>query len=196
MATTSTQTEARLSFLLQNTDSNPLPKTLPSNITSSLQKLSKEQAGHLRHFYNLASQFDGEWRHMGAQDPGQEWLDAYRYQLATATYAAGAAHFHRLPALRSVFKDLMAKLIHKMLRRETWGYWYLTSQSGIMLDPSLRELRRPWADPNKKENIMVGGMAVNPFTMADNRSIPDIYFSWSRCTRCSSTTTRSTRPEL
>jgi Linalool dehydratase/isomerase len=161
MAMTFTQTESKLSFSLQGTDSIFLPKTLPSHVTSSLPKLSKEQAGHLRHFYNLASQIDGEWRHMGGQDPGQEWLDAYRYQLATAAYAAGAAHFHRLPALRSMFKDLMGKLIHKMLRRETWGYWYLTSQSGIKLDPSLTELRKPWADPNKKENIMVISMTLS-----------------------------------
>ena len=92
---------------------------------------------------------------MGSQEPGQEWLDGYRYQLATMAYAAGAAHYHRLPALKSVFKTLIEKLIHKMLRRDVWGYWYLTSQGGKMLDPDLKELRKPWADPNKKENIMV-----------------------------------------
>ena len=93
---------------------------------------------------------------MGAQEPAQEWLDAYRYQLAIMAYASGAAHYHRLPALRSVFRSLMKQLIHKMLRREVWGYWYLTSQSGVFVNPELKELRKPWADPNKKENIMVG----------------------------------------
>jgi len=92
---------------------------------------------------------------MGSQEPGQEWLDGYRYQLATMAYAAGAAHYHRLPTLRSVFKILIEKLIHKMLLRDVWGYWYLTSQGGKMLDPDLKELRKPWADPNVKENIMV-----------------------------------------
>ena len=120
-----------------------------------MEKLSPEQAGHLRHFHNLASQLDGEWSLMGSQEPGQEWLDGYRYQLATMAYAAGAAHYHRLPALRSVFKTLLERLIHKMLRRDVWGYWYLTSQGGKMLDPDLKELRKPWADPNVKENIMV-----------------------------------------
>jgi hypothetical protein len=80
---------------------------------------------------------------MGSQEPGQEWDTAYRYQLATMTYAAGAAHYHRLPAMRSMFKSLFEKLNAKMLRREVWGYWYLTSQSGINADPDLKELRKP-----------------------------------------------------
>lgn len=92
---------------------------------------------------------------MGNQDPGQEWLDSYRYQLAIMAYASGATHFHRLPALRSVFKPLIHKLIMKMFRREVWSYWYLTSQSGSLVDPNLKELRKPWADPVCKENIMV-----------------------------------------
>jgi len=132
-----------------------LPAKLTEDFLSEFPKLSNEQAGHLRHFHNLASQPDGEWHHMGTQDPGQEWLDAYRYQLATMTYAAGSAHYHRLPALRSIFKNLLEQLIHKMLRREVWGYWYLTSQSGKLVDPDLVEMRKPWADPNKQENIMV-----------------------------------------
>jgi hypothetical protein len=92
---------------------------------------------------------------MGNQDPGEEWLDSYRYQLAMMAYAAGAAHFHRLPALRSVFRELFERLISKMMRREVWGYWYLTSQSGSFVDPDLKELRKPWPDPVRKENIMV-----------------------------------------
>ncbi|CAK1360493.1 unnamed protein product [Cercospora beticola] len=94
---------------------------------------------------------------MGGQDPGQEWNDAYRYQLATMAYAAGVAHFHRLPALRSAFKCLIEQLIHKMLRRDVWSYWYLTSQSGKFVDPDIVEMRKPWADPNKEENIMYSG---------------------------------------
>src|SRR5262245_36818224 len=69
--------------------------------------LSRKQCGHIRHFYNLASLPDGEWAHMGAQEPGQEWDTAYRYQIATMTYAAGSAHYHRLPAMRGMFKDLI-----------------------------------------------------------------------------------------
>jgi hypothetical protein len=73
------------------------------------------------------SQIDGEWHYMGTQEPGQEFLDALRYQLATVAYAAGVAHYHRLGLLRSVFKQLIWKLICKMLRREVWGYWVNTS---------------------------------------------------------------------
>ena len=92
---------------------------------------------------------------MGTQEPAQEFLDAYRYQLAIMTYAAGAAHYHRLPAMRSMFRTLFDKLIAKMLRREVWGYWYLTSQSGKLVDPDIKVLRKPWADPIRQENIMV-----------------------------------------
>ncbi|KAF2099441.1 hypothetical protein NA57DRAFT_65513 [Rhizodiscina lignyota] len=124
---------------------------------SKYPKFSRQQAGHLRHFHNLASATDGNWPHMGAQEPGQEFLDAYRYQLATMAYAAGLAHYHHMPAMRSLFQPLMRNLILKMLRREVWGYWYLTSQSGIRVDPDLKELRKPWADPVVTENIMYSG---------------------------------------
>jgi len=129
---------------------------LPVNL-SRYAKLSPAQAGHLRHFHNLISQPDGEWHHMGTQEPAQEFLDALRYQLATMTYAAGVAHFHRLPTLRSVFKPLIRRLIHKMLRREVWGYWFNASLSGNMTDPGRTELRKPWADPVVRENIMYSG---------------------------------------
>ncbi|GMG32151.1 unnamed protein product [Aspergillus oryzae] len=141
---------------------NPdLLKNLPADFLAGHDKLSREQAGHLRHFHNLATQRDGEWGVMGSQDPGQEWLDAYRYQLATMAYAAGAAHFHRLPALRSIFQSLLSGLIHKMLRREVWGYWFLTSHSGKFVDPDIKRLRQPWADPVVKENIMIIAMRYN-----------------------------------
>ena len=54
-------------------------------------------------------------------------------------------------------RELFQKLIAKMLRREVWGYWYLTSQSGIKVDPDLKEMRKPWADPVIRENIMYSG---------------------------------------
>lgn len=124
---------------------------------SKFPKLSREQAGHLRHFHNISTSLDGEWPHMGCQEPDQVFLDAYRYQLATMAYGAILAHYHRLPAMRNLFKPLIRSLIRKMLRREVWGYWYLTSQSGNRLDPDLDELRKPWADPVVRENIMYGG---------------------------------------
>lgn len=140
-----------------NEDRRDFPNTLPSQCIhsiSKLPKLTREQCGHIRHFHNLASQLDGEWGLMGSQT-GQDWDEAYRYQLAFMAYAVGATHYHRLPALRSVFRGLLQKLISKMLHRDVWGYWYLSSQSGSKLDPDLKELRKPWADPVCRENVMV-----------------------------------------
>lgn len=57
--------------------------------------------------------------------------------------------------MRSMLKTLMKKIISKMLGVDVWDYWFLTSQSGIRVDPDLKELRRPWADPVCKENITV-----------------------------------------
>lgn len=132
------------------------PHQIPFDVTQ-LPKLSEEQAGHLRHFHNIASAPDGDWPHMGTQDPEQAFLDAYRYQLATMVYGSSIAHYHRLPAMRGLFKPLIRGLIHKMLLPHVWNYWYLTSQSGKLLDPDITELRKPWADPVVKENIMYSG---------------------------------------
>lgn len=130
--------------------------SLPLDLTR-YQKLTPLQVGHLRHFYNLANQPDGQWHHMGSQEPAQEFLDAYRYQLATMTYGAAVAYYHRTPALRSVYKPLIRQLIRKMLHRGCWGYWFNTSHSGKFTDPSLDKLREPWADPVVRENIMYSG---------------------------------------
>ncbi|KAH0038758.1 hypothetical protein KCU78_g1428, partial [Aureobasidium melanogenum] len=120
-------------------------------------KLTKEQLGHLRHIHNLVAQADGEWHHMGTQEPMQEFLDAYRYQLATMAYTIALTHYHHQPTLRGVYKPLFRRIIHKMLRREVWGYWFTTSLGGVTTDPSLKELRKPWADPIVRENIMYSG---------------------------------------
>ena len=53
-----------------------------------------------------------------------------------------------------MFKNVFEKLIGKMMNKEVWDCWYLTSQSGKKMDPDLKELRKPWADPVCKENIM------------------------------------------
>lgn len=119
--------------------------------------LDELQLAHLRHIENLANQLDGDWSHMGSADPGQEWFDSYRYQLAKAAYALGLAHFHRLPAAPCVFKPVYQDLMRKMLRRDVWGYWKDTSQSGTFVNPGLEQLREPWPDPVVKENIMYSG---------------------------------------
>ncbi|KAF9873017.1 hypothetical protein CkaCkLH20_09527 [Colletotrichum karsti] len=134
----------------------PIPSRLQIDL-SKYEKLDRLQAGHLRHIHNLASLPDGEWHHMGSQEPQQEFLDAFRYQLAQMSYAASVAHYHRLPAARSLFKPLIRQLIQKMLHPTVWGYWYLTSQSGSFVDPGRTELRKPWADPVIEENIMYSG---------------------------------------
>ncbi|KAK5711425.1 hypothetical protein LTR15_012498 [Elasticomyces elasticus] len=132
------------------------PPSCPVDV-SSCPALTREQAGHIRHIHNLSTQLDGQWHHMGAQEPRQEFLDAYRYQLATMAYAVGVTHYHHQPLLRSVYKKLFRKLIHKMLCRDVWLYWFNTSLGGVRTDPSLKVLRTPWADPIVKENIMYSG---------------------------------------
>lgn len=117
-------------------------RALPASLQLDLEripKLTREQAGHLRHFYNLATQPDGDWNHMWGSDPSQEGLESYRYQIANMVYSAGVAHYHRLPSLRSVFKQLIRQLIHKMLLRDVWGYWWNTSTAGRLLNPAFEK---------------------------------------------------------
>ncbi|KAK7063657.1 Ldi domain-containing protein [Favolaschia claudopus] len=133
------------------------PETLPASILAGAQKLSLKQAGHIRHIYNLATTRPGEWPRMSSMIPGQEYFDALRYQLGHMTYAMGAAHYHRLPALRSVFKSLFESLISRMLEKDVWTFWYNTSQSGKLSDPQIKELLKPRADPVLTENIMYSG---------------------------------------
>lgn len=142
---------------MDNTNNNVQAPVDSPILVSEYPKLDSKQAGHLRHYHNLVSQRDGEWHLFSTEDAHQEFDDASRYQLATMAYAAGAAHYHRLPALRGAFKKLMRQMIHKMMRREVWGYWFNSSHGGRVLDPDLKELRVPWADPVVKENIMYSG---------------------------------------
>lgn len=72
-------------------------------------------------------------------------------------YAAGLAHYHRMPAMQELFKPLKRGVIHKRLRCEVWGHWYLTLQSGVRVDLDLKELRKPWADLVVRENVMYSG---------------------------------------
>ncbi|WYZ44936.1 hypothetical protein EsH8_VIII_000252 [Colletotrichum jinshuiense] len=55
-----------------------------------------------------------------------------------------------------------------MLLRAVWAYWFNTSMAGVATDPDLKELRKPWADPIVKENIMYSGhllMMVSLYAM-------------------------------
>ena len=137
---------------------SPTHTGLPTRLDKTFTlppSLTREQCGHIRHIHNLVSQPKGDWAFMGSQENGQEYDMAYRYQLAHMAYAIGAAHYHHLPAQRSMLKSLFEKLIDKMMDKAVWEYWYMTSQSGIRVDPDLKELRKPWVDPVCKENIMV-----------------------------------------
>ncbi len=124
---------------------------------TKVPSLDDLQLGHLRHFDNLSRQLDGDWSRMGAADPGQEWMDGYRFQLAQMSYALGLAHYHRLPAAPAAVQPTFERLIGKMMRRDVWGYWRETSRGGRVLDPDLSELRESWTDPVVKENIMFSG---------------------------------------
>ncbi|KAK2023314.1 hypothetical protein LX32DRAFT_667422 [Colletotrichum zoysiae] len=64
-------------------DGTERPRRRQQPDPSKYPKLSREQAGHLRHFHNLLPRPDNDWRLMGSQEPLQEFPDAYRYQLAT-----------------------------------------------------------------------------------------------------------------
>ncbi|KAK4931638.1 hypothetical protein LTR49_002030 [Elasticomyces elasticus] len=70
------------------------PPSCPITV-SSYPSLTNEQVGHIRHIHNLSLLLDGQWTHMGAQEPRQEFLDAYRYQLATMAYTISVTHYHR-----------------------------------------------------------------------------------------------------
>jgi hypothetical protein len=79
---------------------------VPRAVTK-VHPLDRDQMGHLLHARNLASMPDGEWRHMGSWDPGQEWLDAYRYQLAFMAYSVALATYHYLDAAPRTTRCLM-----------------------------------------------------------------------------------------
>ncbi|KZL83313.1 hypothetical protein CI238_11252, partial [Colletotrichum incanum] len=59
---------------------------------SKYPKLSREQAGHLRHCHNPVSQPDNDWYFMGSQEPWQKFLDAYLYQLSMIAYVARCSY--------------------------------------------------------------------------------------------------------
>lgn len=60
--TSSTSTALEPGLTLEATSS--FPTKLPAHIIQHFpSKLDQAQAGHIRHFHNLATQLDGEWRH-------------------------------------------------------------------------------------------------------------------------------------
>ena len=100
---------------------------------------------------------NGEWHHIAGFEREQELFDAYGYQLSVMAYAVGLTHFHRLPAARSTFKQLLDQAIHTILLHDVCGYWFSANFSGSYIDPGRTELRVPWAEPIIKQNIMYSG---------------------------------------
>ncbi|VTU24455.1 Linalool dehydratase/isomerase precursor [Variovorax sp. PBS-H4] len=124
------------------------------NSPEALHILTHHQAGHLRHFANLARQLPNDWSLMQGRGAGQDDFGGYRFQLAYMAYALALAHRHRLPAAPGVFKPLFEKLIAKMLLPEVWMYWARVSRGGSVFNMHLSDrLEEAW-DPVARDNIM------------------------------------------
>jgi hypothetical protein len=119
--------------------------------------LSDKEIGHLRWIVKLAEQPPGDWSHMGGAEPGQENMEAYRYQLGFMTYFLALAQYHKTPAYREVYQRAMDRLIQKMVRKDVWSYWPEVSKGGKAYDPDLKEFGPGWIDPVRDQNIMYSG---------------------------------------
>jgi hypothetical protein len=90
------------------------PSRAPASEPSG--RLDGLQLSHIRHTKNLASQPDGDWSKMGADDADQELWSSYRYQVAYMAYGLAMAHYHHLPATPGVFKQSYENIMRKMYR--------------------------------------------------------------------------------
>jgi hypothetical protein len=122
---------------------------------ASVPGLTDEQAGHLRHFRNLAQQDDGDWTDMqrGAGGLGAD----YKYQMALMTYAMSLAHYHHLPAAPGFFKADFDRIVHKMMLRDVWENWIDISPSSPLFDPNFKQAKPHNWNPVSDENIMYSG---------------------------------------
>jgi len=85
------------------------------------------------HFHNLASQLDGEW--------------ARSNQLGSSSMPIPTTP---PPSSALLVQEPMLKFTHMMMRRDVWGY----ISARVEGSRYKRNLRRPWADPVVKENII------------------------------------------
>ncbi|QRF62339.1 hypothetical protein [Variovorax sp. UC122_21] len=116
--------------------------------------LTDRQAGHLRHFANLARQPPNDWSLMQGRGAGQDDFGGYRFQLSYMAYALALAHRHRLPAAPGAFKPVFERLVEKMLLPEVWMYWARVSRGGSVFNLHLSDrLEEQW-DPVARDNIM------------------------------------------
>jgi len=119
-----------------------------------LDLLTDRQAGHLRHFGNLARQLPNDWSLMQGRGFGQDDFGGYRFQLAYMAYALALTHRHRLPAAPGAFRPTFERLIAKMLLPEVWMYWARVSRGGSVFNAHLVDrLTEQW-DPVGRDNIM------------------------------------------
>jgi len=119
--------------------------------------LSDKEMGHLRSAIKLADQLPGDWSYMGEKEPGQEHMEAYRYQLAFMTYFLALVQYHKTPAYREIYQRATDKFIQKMLRKDAGSYWPEVSKKGKIYDPDLKEFGPGWVDHIKDQNIMYSG---------------------------------------
>lgn len=124
---------------------------------SDYPALSDKEIGHIRWFVKLAQQPPGDWSYMGGEEEGQEWTEAYRYQLAFMTYTLALAQYHKTPAYRELYQQTMDRLIQKMTRRDVWDYWVEASKGSKKFNPGLKEQGPGWIDPVGDKNIMYSG---------------------------------------
>ncbi len=116
--------------------------------------LDDRQAGHLRHFRNLARQPVNDWSLMQGRAAGQEDFGAYRFQLAYMAYALALAHRHRLPAAPGAFKPTFERLMEKILQPEVWTYWARVSRGGSIFNAHLASTYQEEWNPVVRDNIM------------------------------------------
>jgi hypothetical protein len=119
--------------------------------------LSDKEMGHIRWIVKLAQQPPGDWSYMGGEEEGQEWMEAYRYQLAFMTYALALAQYHKTPAYGELYQKTIDSLVQKMTRRDVWAFWAESSKGGKKLNPALKEKGPGWIDPVADKNIMYSG---------------------------------------
>lgn len=129
--------------------------------SSDYPSLSEKEVGHLRWIIKLANQAPGDWSNMGGKEPGQEHLEAYRYQMAFMTYALALAQYHKTPAYREIYQQAMDRFIQKMLRQDVWSFWAEVSKGAEKFNPDLKERGQGWLDPVKEKNIMYSGHLIH-----------------------------------
>lgn len=118
--------------------------------------LDDQQAGHLRHIFNLAGRLPDDWSGMMGRTTLQEDFGSIRFKLAYMSYALALTHVHRLPAAPAVFRASFDALIQKILSPDAWMYWHYVSTGNGPFNSALGELPPQW-DPVATDNIMYSG---------------------------------------